>query len=177
MINQNLSGKPFRLLAGTIVAVAITGCAATQVAISKRDLDVQTRMSNTVFLDPVPQDKRTVYVQVRNTSDKPGFNIDGNLRQAIETKGYRVLKDPNKAYYWLQVNVLQVGKADPSAAERALASGFGGAITGVLVASATGNTSSRDSALGGLLGGIAETIANAMVKDVTYSIITDIQIS
>lgn len=42
----------------TAAAFVLTGCAAAHVAISKRDLDVQTKMSDTVFLDPVGADKR-----------------------------------------------------------------------------------------------------------------------
>ncbi len=54
-----------------LAAILLSGCAATHVAISKRDLDVQTKMSDTVFLDPVGADRKTVFVQIRNTSDKP----------------------------------------------------------------------------------------------------------
>ena len=54
----------FRLMAVgvTMSAVLLSGCAATQVAISKRNLDVQTKMSATIFLDPVKESRRTVFV-------------------------------------------------------------------------------------------------------------------
>lgn len=154
----------------------LSGCAATSVAISKRNLDVQTKMSNSIFLDPVAKSKRTVFVQVRNTTDKPGLSIENDLRSAIAAKGYAIQDDPDRAYYVLQVNLLQAGKADPAAAQQALANGFGGAVTGVLIAASAGGDS-RGGALGAVVGGIVETVSGALVKDVTYSVITDIQLS
>ena len=57
------------------LGLALSGCAATSTAVAKRNLDVQTKMSDTIFLDPVTPDERTVYVDVRNTSDQPGLDI------------------------------------------------------------------------------------------------------
>lgn len=161
------------LLVGTVV---LSGCAATHVAISKRDLDVQTKMSSTIFLDPVAKNKQTIYLQVRNTSDKPDFRIEDSIRSGITGRGYRIVTDAGQAHYMLQINVLQAGKIDPAAAQAAFTAGYGGAMTGILVGAAAGG-SGRDAATGGVLGGIIETVSGAFVKDVTYSIITDLQIS
>jgi hypothetical protein len=174
---QNHLFRIFVTFTALAAATALSGCAATQVAISKRNLDVQTRMSSTVFLDPVSGDKRTMVIQVRNTSDKANFQIEQDLKAAVSGKGYTIVNDPAKAHYMLQVNILQVGKMDPSAAMTALNSGFGGAITGMAVVAASGNHSNRGVLSGGILGGIASTVADAMVKDVTYSVISDLQIS
>ncbi len=162
------------LLAGV---VAVSGCAATHVAISKRDLDVQTKMSSTIFLDPVPKEKHTIYLQVRNTSDRPDFRIEDSIKAGIQSRGYRIVNDAGRAHYMLQINILQVGKIDPAAAERIFTAGYGGAIAGAMAGAAMGNGSVRDASAGGLIGGIAETISGAFVKDVTYSIITDLQVS
>jgi len=169
--------KMLLALMAVLFAAVMSGCAAMQVGISKRDLDVQTKMSNTIFLDPVAADKRTVYIQARNTSDKPGFTIDQGLKQAVAAKGYRLVNDPGQAHYLLQVNILQVGKTDQSASEAAFRAGYGGVLAGAAVGGLTSNNSGRGVVAGGLLGGIAETVAGAMVKDVYYSAITDIQIS
>lgn len=158
-------------------ATLISGCAATSMAISKRNLDVQTKMSNTVFLDPVSTDKRTMVIQVRNTSDKSSFQIEQELKAAVASKGYTVVNDPAKAHYMLQVNILQVGKMDPSAATNILNSGFGGAITGMAVVAASGGHSNRGVLTGGIIGGIASTVTDALVKDVTFSVVSDLQIS
>jgi hypothetical protein len=63
-------------LAGVMVfIVVLSGCAAVHTSIAKKDLDVQTKMSDTIFLDPVGLDKRIIFVDIRNTSDKSNFNI------------------------------------------------------------------------------------------------------
>jgi hypothetical protein len=46
------------LLAIMTILVILSGCAAVHTSIAKKDLDVQTKMSDTVFLDPVGPDKK-----------------------------------------------------------------------------------------------------------------------
>lgn len=171
---------PKILVAGAL-ALALSGCAAAHTAISKADLDVQTKMSSSVFLDPVGSEKRTVYVQVRNTSDKPEFDLGPRIKDAVAAKGYTITNDPDLAHFLLQANVLQVGKTDPSAAERALMGGYGdmagGALAGAAIGAHTGGGGTGNALAGGLVGMFATTVANAAVKDVTYAIITDLQIS
>lgn len=166
-----------KAITAVTVAAFVSGCAATHVAISKRELDVQTKMSSTIFLDPVPKNKQTIYLQVRNTSDRTDFQIADSIRAGIQSRGYKIVNDANHAHYMLQINILQVGKIDPAAAERIFSAGYGGVIAGAMAGAAMGNGSVRDASAGGLIGGIAETISGAFVKDVTYSIITDLQIS
>jgi hypothetical protein len=169
------------LVAVGAMAAMLSGCAATQTALSHKDLKVQTKMSETVFLDPVGPAERTVFVQARNTSDQPAFSLDQELRGAIAAKGYQIVNDPKQAHYLLQVNVLSVGKADPSAAEKALGGGFGSALGGAAAGAAVGYMASGGGTNGALIGGLvaggASMIADSLVKDVTYAIITDIQIS
>ena len=85
-------------------------------------------MSDAVFLDPVASDKRTLFVQVRNTSDQPSFTIEPALKAAIAGKGYRIVDDPDRATFKLQAQILSVAKTDPTAAAAALSAGYGGAI-------------------------------------------------
>lgn len=169
---------------GAIGLVAATpffvGCAATHVALNKRDLDVQTKMSATVFLDPVSQKDKTAFVQFRNTSDKQALDLSAELSAAIANKGYTIVMDPDKAHYILQTNVLHVGKTSASAAENALNGGYGGSLgagMGVAAAAyATGHTNDKGVVAAALIGAIGNTVANAMIKDVYFSIVTDIQI-
>ena len=159
----------------------LMGCAATQTMISKRNLDVQTKMSNTIFLNPVEDSAKTIYVQLKNTSDQPNFAINHELQSALESRGYQVVTSLNSAHYLLQANILQVGKTDPTAAEKALLGGygssFGAVFTGGAVGALASGWSTKATLAGGLLGGIVDTVANAAVKDVTYTVITDLQIS
>lgn len=155
--------------------ILLTGCAAAHTAISKRNLDVQTKMSDTIFLDPVKPSLRTVFVQVRNTSDKPDLSIETPIKTAIRSRGYTVTDDPDKAHYMLQANILQVGKSDAREIASSLAGGFGGALAGAAVGSQFG--SGDGSMAMGIAGAAIGIFADAMVKDVYFSIITDLQIS
>ncbi len=161
----------------------ISGCKAIHTSIAKKDLDVQTKMSDTIFLDPVGPDKKIIYIEIRNTSDKDNFDIETPVKEAIAKKGYKITNDPEEAYYRLQANVLSVTKASPTAAEAALGGGYGGALAGGAagagVGLATGHGATGAVAgglLGSLVGGLTETIADAFVKDVTFMAVTDVQL-
>jgi hypothetical protein len=175
-------------LRGTLASLALVlllaGCAATTTAVSKRNLDVQTKMTDSVFLEPVSPDKRTVFVSVRNTSDKPDFNVEPAIRSQLEAAGYTVVDDPDQANFMLQANVLQAGRNSQTAAEAAGAGGFGSAVSGAAVGAGSGyllgQAGGSDVGLtvaGALLGAAIGTIADAYVQDVTYTVITDIRVS
>ncbi|MGO0309007.1 complement resistance protein TraT [Endozoicomonas acroporae] len=168
--------KAVKVISTVLLASTLYGCAATQVALEKKDLDVQTQMSDTIFLDPVSASKKTVFIQIRNTSDRQQLQITDAISSNIQSKGYKLLDDPDAAHYLLQVNILQAGKTDPAAAERALAGGYGSVVVGAAAGYAVGGSGTAATA-GGLLFGAAELVANSLVKDVTYSLITDIQLS
>ncbi len=172
------------ILAGvTLSLMLLSGCAAVHTSIAKKDLDVQTKMSDTIFLDPVGPNKRVIYLEIRNTSDKDNFDILNPIRNALQSRGYIISNDPDNAHYWLRASVLSVGKASPTAAETALGGGYGGALTGAAIGAATGGALGgwSGAGIGGLAGaaafGIAEVVADAAVKDVTYMVVTDIEIA
>ena len=75
---------------------------------------------------------------------------------------------------------LQVGKSAPTALEAAIDQGYGVAAAGGLVlasgAAYVGGASGRGIAAAGLVGALAEGIAGAAVKDVYFSMITDLQL-
>ena len=128
---RGLRGSHLFYVAGISLLALLSGYAAVHTSIAKANLDVQTHMSDAVSLDPVGQDKRTVFLQVRNTSDKPNFDIEQPLKAAIAAKGYRILEDPDRAHFTLQAQVLSVAKTDPTAAAAALHAGYGGVLAGI----------------------------------------------
>lgn len=161
-------------------SLILSGCTATEVMISKHNLEVQTKSSSSIFLDPVPDSQKTIYVQIKNTSDKPQFSIDTQVIALLNQKGYQVTHQLEKAHYLLQVNILQVGASSPSANEKALKKGYGSNLGAVAAGAAAGALiGGNDTGVlaGGLVGGIVSTVANSAVKDVTFSAITDVQIS
>jgi hypothetical protein len=173
-----------RGLAALVLVGLLAGCAATTTAVAKRNLDVQTKMSDTVFIEPVSADRRTVYLNVRNTSDKPDFTVEPAIRRQLEAAGYRVVEDPDQAQFMLQANVLQAGRNSETAAEAAGAGGFGSAVSGAAVGAGSGyllgQAGGSDVGLtvaGALLGAAIGTVADAYVQDVTYTVITDLRVS
>ena len=109
-----------RFAVGGLALLFLSGCAEMNMAYTKRTLDVQTKMSESVFLDPVAPDKKVMFVEVRNTSDKDNFDLETPIKAAMAKRGYRVTQNPNEAHYRLQVNVLNVSKTDPEGASAAL---------------------------------------------------------
>lgn len=164
------------LVAGmlSMVAVQFTGCGAAHTAIKKRNLDVQTKMSETIFLEPTTPDKRVIFVDVRNTSDKE-MDVKGDILNNLKANGYTITNDPSKAQFMLQANVLQVGKTDLRSAQSALQGGFGGAVVGAAAGYAA-HPSGSNAAVGGLIGAAVGVVADALVDDTYYSMITDVQI-
>ncbi len=159
---------------GGVMAVQFSGCSAAHTAIKKRNLDVQTRMSETIFLEPMAPSKRIIYVDVRNTSDKE-MEVKESLYRAIRDKGYTITDNPEAAYYMLQANVLQVGKTDLRASKEALDGGFGGAVLGAGTAYAI-SSANRDVAAAAVVGAALGVVGDALVDDTYYTMVTDIQI-
>ena len=171
-----------KLLRLAMVICLCSGCAAIQIALEKKDLKVETQMSNTVFLDLETQASRTAFIDVRNTSDKD-IDIKTLLASKLQSKGYTISATPKEAFYILQCNILYVGKADPSALRSSLYAGYGGALGGAVAGGMIGAATRHGAGLGygagigALAGGAAELIAGSLVKDVTYTIVTDLMIS
>ncbi len=167
-----------KILSGLILLffLGLNGCVATHTAISKRDLDVQTKMSKTIFLDPVAEDKKTVFVQVRNTSGNPNFDLQRSLNWELNNRGYTIVNNPDEAQFMVQTNVLQVGKANLNEVDSVLDSGFGGGLLGAAITGASGG-GSRAVVGGGLAGAALGVALDAMTKDICYTVVTDVQIS
>ena len=142
--------------------------------ISKRNLDVQTKMSDTIWLEPAAANQKTVFVKVSNTSGK-NLNIEQKIISVLSAKGYRIVNDPAEAKYWLQANILKVDKVNLNNENGFSDAVLGAGIGGVLGAQRSGGAYT---ALGwGLAGAAIGTIADALVSDTAYAMVTDILIS
>lgn len=167
-------------LVAAVVAscIVLSGCSAMTTAIKKRNLEVKTQMSQTVWLEPSTQ--KTVYLQVRNTSDKDMSDLQLLLAQDLQAKGYTVTSSPDTAFYWIQANVLKAEKMDLRQSQGFLATGYEGAVAGAaLGAGITAyNGNSGGAMLGvGLAAGLAGMAADALIEDVNFTMVTDLQIS
>lgn len=84
-------------------------------------------VNDTSILLP-PSAARTVYVQIRNTSENQGAT-PSDIPTRLSAKGYQVVKDPVDAAYWLQTQVVYCHKAGEGVRPEAVAkAGFGAGI-------------------------------------------------
>lgn len=158
--------------------LVLSGCGAMSTAIKKRNLEVKTQMSETIWLEPSSQ--KTVFLQIKNTSDKDMSGLQASVAKAVQDKGYTVTSSPESAHYWIQANVLKADKMDLRTAQGFLTQGYEGAgLGGALGAGITAyNTNSAGATLGvGLATGLVGMAADAMVEDINYTMVTDILIS
>ena len=172
--------KSWRPLFALAAVAYLGGCAAADTALNHRELQVQTHMSESIFLDPVPPRARTIYVGARNTSDHPEIDLRAPLMQAITARGYRVVTDPDAAHYMLRVNILQAGSIDAKNKTGVLSAKYGEPL--LAGAGAAGLTrlfgGDAGTTVGVALGvALGTYLANQFIKDETYSVIVDIQLS
>ncbi len=182
MVNMSGMGNVMsgRFLALLAVAFWLGGCAAADTALNHRRLQVQTKMSETIYLDPVPQRMRTIFVGARNTSEHPELDLRSPLMNALANRGYQIVNDPDAAHYMLRVNVLQAGPVDPKTKEAMLSTSFGeplaAGVGGALLSGMLGGNT--PTAIGIGLGlALTTYLADQLIQDVTYSVLVDIQLS
>ncbi len=175
-----------KLLFWSIALVATSnllgGCAATQVALAKKDLDVQSRTSTAVFVDPVAKDKRTIYLDIKSgvmEFDRRAFKqFVKEQFTKFNDNGYQIVDDPDAAQFQMVAYVLNLEKTNPTAAESALHQGYMGSavLAGAAAGGLAGGGRVGGAVAGGLFGGIAETVSGSLVHDVTYMLVCDVQI-
>ena len=148
--------KKIRNLTLSIVLAStlFSGCATTE-------LQTNVRMSQSVFIDPVKKELRTVFISSKNTSGQP-INLEQSLSNELQAKGYKIVDDPDEATYILMVNVLYCDKKQENnvagaalgagavgagvsaynngGADQAIGVGLGAAVIGGLIGKATEDT-------------------------------------
>ncbi|EHV1919991.1 complement resistance protein TraT [Escherichia coli] len=127
-----------------------------------------------------PASERTVFLQIKNTSDKDMSGLQGKIADAVKARGYQIMTSPDKAYYWIQANVLKADKMDLRESQGWLSRGYEGAAVGAALGGGITayNTGSAGITLGvGLATGLIGMAADAMVEDINYTMITDVQIA
>ena len=160
--------KKLMMVALVSSTLALSGCGAMSTAIKKRNLEVKTQMSETIWLEPASE--RTVFLQIKNTSDKDMSGLQGKIADAVKAKGYQVVTSPDKAYYWIQANVLKADKMDLRESQGWLNRGYEGAAVGAaLGAGITGyNSNSAGATLGvGLAAALRQGTSGAKIQTST----------
>ena len=179
-INRMNAFKITLATAITALLLLMSGCAAMSTAIKHRNLKVESKMSESIFLEPT-DDAKTIYVQVKSTLSQDFDGLKTQLQQQLSNNGWEVVKTVASANNMVQINVLQAGQAkDEASAWGALQGGFGADIlTGGLMGLAAGYaTNSANIGIGvGAVAGAASWVANQLVENVYYSMVTDVQVS
>ncbi|MGE2624777.1 complement resistance protein TraT, partial [Escherichia coli] len=80
-----MSFKKVAVVGLVAATMTLAGCGAMTTAVKKRNLEVKTQMSETVWLEP--SSEKTVYIQVKNTSDKDMSNLQAQLANELTAKG------------------------------------------------------------------------------------------
>ena len=76
--------KYFKIILLSIgVILVFASCSTVHTVVSKRNLDVQTKMSDTIWLEPAAPAQKTVFVEIKNTSGK-NLNIDQKIKTTLE---------------------------------------------------------------------------------------------
>lgn len=178
MMNLKMSKTSVQWVMVSSVASLLMSCAATQTVLEHGKLTTDTKLSKTIFLDPVAPNQKTIFIAVKNTSQER-LDLAKPLADSLRAQGYQVVYNPKNAHYLLQANILKVGKMSVAASQTALGGGFGSALAGAGTGAALGALSHNGNTIlaGGLAGGVIGLAADSLVKDVNYTLITDVQIS
>jgi hypothetical protein len=166
------------LMASTL-AVGLSSCTTMATYAGHKDLSIESKMSSSVFLDPAPKAKKIMFVEVRNTTTEDTTGLADNIKKQLTNNGWTITDDSGQAFYMLQVNVLQAGLAkNHDAADSYINQGFTSIAGGAAIGTAVGFLA-NDGMAGGVVGlsvAGADYIGSQLLKDKTYSIVTDIQV-
>lgn len=166
----------FAVISGILFLPGLYSCSTVATGIEHARLEVQAKMSNTIFLNPVRPDQKTIFVEFRNTSQVSMPDLKRMIISRLEQKGYRVVNDPYKAEFWLQGNVLYIGKASRHMTMAGmLAGGYGGALAGSTMGGSWRGTAGAIGA-GAVAGSLAGAVVGAVIHVDTYIGVVDIQI-
>jgi outer membrane lipoprotein SlyB len=187
MINKSILKRVGISALSVGIAISMSGCAGSsfskvgtnmkgeKVEVTKKDVHAKTKMSETVFLEPVAPEEQIIYFRFRNTSDEE-LDVVNKLKEGFEKKGFVVTTNPKKANFLVQANLLKVGEMDLNEQKNYLGAGFaGGAALGAVTALTSGGygRSGKAAVAGAVIGMLWEA---AKVKDVHYAMVTDVEI-
>ncbi|MCT4552582.1 MAG: complement resistance protein TraT [Alphaproteobacteria bacterium] len=161
-----------------IAVLGLASCSAIGAGVSSNELETSTKVSRTIWLDPIADADKVIYVNVRNTSDNADFNdLERFVRANLMSKGFLLTNDPKAATYVFQVNVRQAVLRDNKGRDSLSESAIQGAAIGGLTSSATGGSNSNSAMATGILAGAAlGLLADSSYEDSTYYVNADFRI-
>lgn len=180
------AGMKLLLLMVVMSCAVLSGCANTIKAIENKDLAVDGKMSDTIFLDAeslaeaMKGSNGAVFVRVANTSDFQEIDFKDLLTNKLTAMGYNVTPNPKLASYQVTANLLYLNEAKEGMNMASVVqSGFGGAVVGAVAAGLGGSNwqgAGVGAMAGGLLASAVDGAAGMMWKVKEYIGVTDVQI-
>jgi len=158
---MNLKIAKAVLLAAS-VSFAVSGCTQMSRGLGKLTANKYAEpRSGSVWavpppqLEPVSQNKKSVYISFRNISDAD-VDLTSLLKKSATDQGWTLVADPSKATYRLRASLRFWGEVEPESGGAAKAAGMG-AITGAAIGLGTAAAihGSGGSNLGSAAGGLA----------------------
>ena len=150
------------------------GCAASRMMVRYGDLDTQTEMSESVFLELHSDLPQTVYVAEASTAGRD-LTIRPSFERGLMESGYTVVDTPNEATYVIQINHLRLEEVELSA-DQTLRDAIGAALTagaGTALATEILGASGAAGELG-LIAGVFGFLLDANTKHVAHTLTTDV---
>ena len=159
-------------------SMTLTGCAASRLMMRYGDLETQTEMSESVFLELRSDLPKTVYVAEASTLGRD-LTILSSLQRHLMDSGYSLVETPNEATYLVQLNHLRLAEVELSegqtlgdALSAALAAGAGVGLAADIVGASGGFVGGV-----GLAAGVVGFIADANTKHIAHMLTTDVLVT
>ncbi len=158
-------------------SITLAGCAASRMHIRYGNLNAQTEMSESVFLELRSDLPQTVYISEVSTAGRE-LTIRPTLDQQLTESGYTLVDAPDEATYIIQINHLRLAESELTgdqtvneAIEAAWMAGAGAALaTDILgAAGAAGEV--------GLAVGLLSFFLDARTKHIAHTLTTDVLVT
>ena len=155
----------------------LTGCAASRMMVRYGDLDTQTEMSESVFLELRSDLPRTVYISEASTAGRD-LTIRPSLQRGLMESGYTLVETPDEATYVIQINHLRLEEIELSA-DQTLGDALGAALTAGAGAALAADILGASGAAGevGLLVGVLGFLWDANTKHIAHTLTTDVLVT
>ena len=178
MKKESIYIKVVTLIVLSFLLLSLAGCGANLVqAVENRNLTLQAKMSDTIFLNPEELARnKNVYVRVTNTSDFQEIDFADILKRKLAARGCAIIDDPSKTGYIIQSNLLYMGAEKKGmTADGMIAGGVGGALAGSTIGGTWKAASAAAFGLG-IAGAVAGAVVGSMIHVDTYFGAVDIQV-
>ena len=155
----------------------LAGCAASRMMVRYSDLDSQTEMSESVFLELHSDLPQTVYVAEASTAGRD-LTIRPSFERGLMESGYTVVDTPNEATYVIQINHLRLEEVELSA-DQTLGDAIGAAWTAGVGAALAADVLGASGAAGefGLAAGVLGFLFDAHTKHIAHTLTTDVRLT